>query len=231
MARFARAGDLHQPRTALLCLENTHNFHGGRVVPLDLLRELEAVAARAGMAVHLDGARIWNAVVAAGVDPRDYGACCDTLQFCFSKGLGAPIGSVLLGPAEAIARARRIRKVLGGGMRQVGTIAAAALVALEEGPGRLAEDHARARRLAEAAAAIEGVVVDLAAVETNIVFVRTTAGASSYGPLAAALAADGVLAVPLGELGIRFVTHRDVGDEDVERAAGALRRAQREVRA
>ncbi len=232
VARFARGGDLHQPRTALLCVENTHNFHGGRVVPLELLRELRRVTAARGVRLHLDGARIWNAVAASGVSPLDYGACCDTLMFCFSKGLGAPIGSVLLGEAEAIAQARRFRKVLGGGMRQVGTIAAAALVALEEGPRRLHEDHARARRLAEGAAALPGVQVDLAAVETNIVFVRTEAGAASYGKVAAALAAEGVLAVPLGELGLRFVTHRDVGDEDVERAVRALERAvEAEVRA
>jgi len=224
VAGFARPGDLHQPRTALLVVENTHNFRGGRVVPLDHVRRLREVSQERGLALHLDGARIFNAVAASGTAPSDWGDLCDSVYFCLSKGLGAPIGSVIVGPRDWIDGARRVRKVLGGGMRQVGVIAAAGLVALEEGPGRLHEDHARARALAEGIAAIPGAVVDAAACETNILFVKTAAGGPSYAPIAAGLREEGVWAVALGDLGIRFVTHRDVDDEDVARALRALER-------
>lgn len=222
IASFARPGDLHQPATRLLVVEQTHNFHGGRVVPLENLQALQAVCRDKGMRLHIDGARIWNAVVASGLDAKDYGACCDSLMFCTSKGLGAPIGSLLLGSAEFIEVAHRNRKRLGGGMRQVGVLAAAAQLALEEGPTQLAQDHARAKALAEGAAAIEGAVLDPADVETNIVFLKTEAGLESYGPIAAGLGERGVLAIPCGGLGVRFVTHRDVDDEDVARALAGL---------
>lgn len=223
--RSILGGNLHNPRTALLCLENTHNFHGGAVVPLARLQALRAVAREKGVAVHLDGARIWNAVAATGVAAREWGACCDSLSFCLSKGLGAPVGSLLVGGREWIAAARRHRKLLGGGMRQVGVLAAAGLVALEEGPGRLVEDHRRARHLAEGVARIEGAEIDPALVETNILFLRLReAKPEAYPALAEGLAAAGVLAVPLGELGVRFVTHREVDDADVERALEALGR-------
>lgn len=220
--RFARPGDLHAPRTALLVVENTHNFHGGAVVPLENLQALRAVCDAKGMAFHLDGARIWNAVAASGVDPQTYGGLVDSLMFCCSKGLGAPIGSVLVGTQAFIDAARRIRKRLGGGMRQVGVIAAPALIALREGPKRLHEDHAHAKALAEGIAAIEGAVLDPALVETNIVFMKTEAGLASYGPIADALEERGVRAIACGELGVRFVCHLDVGREDVERALTAL---------
>ena len=222
--RAILAGNLHNPRTALLCLENTHNFAGGAVVPLARLQALQAVARARGVAVHLDGARIWNAVAATGVGPREWGACCDTLTFCLSKGLGAPVGSVLVGPREWIAQARRHRKLLGGGMRQVGVLAAAGLVALEEGPPRLAQDHALARRLAEGLARIPGAVIDPRAVETNILFLRLQAGPEACAPVVEGLKEAGVLAVALGELGIRFVTHREVDAADVDRALEALGR-------
>ena len=221
--RFARPANLHQPGTRLLCLEQTHNFHGGRVIPLAVLEELREVALRKGLAVHIDGARIFNAVVASGLEPKAYGALCDTLQLCFSKGLGAPIGSALLGPRDWIAEARRMRKRLGGGMRQVGVIAAAAQLALREGPAQLAQDHAHAQRLARGAAQLPGYLIDPDEVETNILFLRTEAGPESYGPLAEGLRERGVLAIPLGDLGVRFVTHRDVGPDDVERALSGLR--------
>lgn len=220
--RFARGGDLHQPRTALLVVENTHNFRGGAVVPLEHLRALRAASGERGLRLHLDGARIWNAVAATGVPAREWGALCDSLCFCLSKGLGAPVGSVLVGSRPFVAEARRVRKMLGGGLRQVGVLAAAGLIALREGPGRLGEDHALARALVRGAAAIEGVVADEAACETNIVFLRTAAGPASYPAIVQGLARQGVLAAALGELGIRFVTHRDVGPADVERALAAL---------
>jgi threonine aldolase len=221
--RLARRESLHSPRTALLVVENTHNFWGGRIVPLAHMDALWRVAREKGVLLHVDGARIFNAIVATGTTPADWGARCDSIQLCLSKGLGAPVGSLVLGTRDFVGRARRVRKTLGGGMRQVGVLAAPGLLALEEGPKQLAADHTRARRLVDALAGIDGCLVDRAACETNIVFVRTTAGASSYGALAAGLEARGVLAAPLGELGVRFVTHRDVDDEDVERAIGALR--------
>ncbi len=223
VARACRPGNLHNPRTALLVVENTHNFWGGAVVPLACLEALREVTRAAGVALHVDGARIFNACVATGTAPDAWGGLCDTLTFCLSKGLGAPAGSVLVGPRAWIDLARRARKMLGGGMRQVGVLAAPGLVALDEGPRRLAEDHARARALAVGLAGVRGAVVDVDACETNILFVRTARGAASYGPIVDGLRARGVLAVALGELGIRFVTHKDVDDDDVERALAALR--------
>lgn len=222
IARFARPGDLHQPATRLLVLEQTHNFHGGRVVPLELMSELLEVCRAKDMRLHVDGARIWNAIVATGQSPRAFGERCDTLMFCCSKGLGAPVGSVLLGDAAFIASARRIRKRLGGGMRQVGVLAAAALLALREGPAQLAHDHARAQTLAKGAAEIAGAALDPSEVETNILFLKTQRGLKSYAPIADALRERGVWAIACGGLGVRFVTHRDVDDEDVQRALAAL---------
>lgn len=222
IAAFARPGDLHQPATRLLVVEQTHNFHGGRVVPLENLQALQGVCRDKSMRLHIDGARIWNAIVASGLEPKTYGDCCDSLMFCTSKGLGAPIGSLLLGTSEFIARARINRKRLGGGMRQVGVLAAAAQLALREGPAQMALDHARAKTLAEGAAAIKGAVLDPADVETNIVFLKTEVGLASYEPIATALGERGVQAIACGGLGVRFVTHRDVDDEDVSRALAGL---------
>lgn len=222
IAQFARPGDLHQPATRLLVVEQTHNFHGGRVVPLENLEALRRVCREKDMRLHIDGARIWNAVVASGLEARQYGEVCDSLMFCTSKGLGAPVGSLLVGSEEFIATAHRNRKRLGGGMRQVGVLAAAAQVALREGPQRLGEDHRRAKNLAEGAAGLEGAVIDPREVETNIVFLKTEAGLESYAPIAEGLGARGVLAIPCGGLGLRFVTHRDVDDEDVSRALAGL---------
>jgi threonine aldolase len=223
VARYARPGDLHQPRTGLLMVENTHNFWGGRVIPLEHVARLREVCQAKDVRLHLDGARIFNACTASGTEPRQWGELCDSIYFCLSKGLGAPIGSVLMGSQAFVDEARLVRKVLGGGMRQVGVLAAAGLVALEQGPGRLHEDHAHAKQLAEGLVAIPGAVVDPASCDTNILFVRTQAGAPSYGPIAEGLKRSGVWAIPLGDLGIRFVTHRDVNGEDVERALSALR--------
>ncbi len=230
VARVIRPESLHSPRTALLCLENTHNFHGGAVVPLERSRALAAVARARGVAVHLDGARLWNAVAATGVPARAWGETADTIQFCLSKGLGAPVGSVVVGPKDWIGRARRVRKALGGGMRQAGVLAAAGLLALREGPGRLHEDHARARRLAEGLAALPGVACDPAACETNIVFARAAApgpdgGVAAHEAFARALEDRGVLAFAIGDLGVRFLTHREVDDADVDRALAAAAEA------
>ncbi|UUW87582.1 threonine aldolase family protein [Pimelobacter simplex] len=199
-------------RTAALSVENTHNFAGGAVVPLADLQALRAYADERAVAVHLDGARIWNAHVATGTPLADYGAVADVLAVCLSKGLGAPAGSLVLGSAEQVADARVRRKRLGAGMRQVGILAAAGLHALDHHVERLADDHAHARLLAEACGA------DPAAVDTNIVtFDRDDA------PVFVARAREaGVLIGAVGARTIRLVTHLDVSRDDAERAAQVL---------
>ena len=210
--------DPHFARTRLLCLENTWNGHP---MPQDYLRQATALARRHGLAVHLDGARVFNAAVARGGDPfaalRDIVDLFDSVSVCFSKGLGAPVGSALCGSRELIDRARRWRKVLGGGMRQSGLLAAAALHALEHHVHRLADDHALARRLADGLASIEGLSVRSA--QTNIVFLDV---ANGLGPsLLAHLERRGVLATDL--IGLRFVTHLDVDAAGIDRTVAAVR--------
>jgi len=201
-------------RTAAVSVENTHNFAGGTVLPLADLRALRAWADGVGTRVHLDGARIWNAHVATGTPLADYGAVADVLAVCLSKGLGAPIGSLMVGSAAAIAEARVRRKRLGGGMRQVGVLAAAGLHALDHHVERLAEDHARARLLAEACG------VDPETVATNIVVLDR---ADAAGFVAAAREA-GVLVSAVGPTTVRVVTHLDIDQADAERAAAVLAR-------
>jgi len=199
-------------RTAAISVENTHNFAGGAVPPLADLQALRAFASERGAAVHLDGARLWNAHVATGVPFEEYGAVADVLCVCLSKGLGAPVGSLVVGPADLVAEARVRRKRLGGGMRQVGVLAAAGLYALDHNIDRLADDHAHARLLAEACG------VDPATVDTNIVaFDRPDAAA-----FVAAARDAGVLVGAVGARTVRLVTHLDVTREDVEVAAKAL---------
>lgn len=167
-----RPADQHFAPTKLVCLENTHNRGGGSVWPIDRIREIAEVSRRRGLLLHLDGARLWNASVATGIRERDYAAHFDSVSVCFSKGLGAPVGSALCGTREIIQRARRFRKMYGGGMRQAGIIAAGALYALEHHRQRLAEDHANARALAEGLSQLPGVELDPDSVQTNMVFIR-----------------------------------------------------------
>lgn len=201
-------------RTGAVSVENTHNFAGGTVQPLASLQALRGWADEVGTAVHLDGARIWNAHVATGVPLAAYGAVADVLAVCLSKGLGAPVGSLLVGPAEAVAEARVRRKRLGAGMRQVGILAAAGLHALDHHVTRLGDDHAHARLLAEA------VGVDPASVETNIVVVEHPDAAR----VAAAARDDGVLVSAVGPRAVRLVTHLDVDTAGARRAAEVLAR-------
>ncbi|MGH9520701.1 MAG: GntG family PLP-dependent aldolase, partial [Terriglobales bacterium] len=213
----------NKARTGLVVLENTHNWAGGVVVPAamsgDLCRELRQRNVRS----HLDGARIFNAATALGCDVRDLSDGFDSLMFCLSKGLGAPVGSLLLGDREFIHRARITRKMLGGGMRQAGVLAAAGLVALEKGPERLAEDHANARFLAEGLATIAGVTLDPAVVSTNIV-VFSVVGAELDAPQTVAkLRERNVLASALDRWTLRMVTHCDVDRTACEEALFALR--------
>ncbi len=207
--------------TGLIEIENTANLAGGRCTRVDLLEEIWDGARAHKLPTHLDGARIFNATAALGVDVKTLTRGFNTVMFCLSKGLGAPVGSMLVGSAELMTRARVFRKALGGGMRQAGVLAAAGLIALEEGPGRLGKDHANARLLAEALASTEGVSIDLDTVETNIVIFRLTAGQGA-AELVARLKQRGVLAGAFGPDAIRVVTHRDVSREDCIDAAQAL---------
>ncbi|MCX6566367.1 MAG: aminotransferase class I/II-fold pyridoxal phosphate-dependent enzyme [Candidatus Aminicenantes bacterium] len=222
--RNVRKPNVHTPQTSLICLENTHNNWGGAVVPLENFKAIRGVADRHELKVHLDGARLFNASTASGVPVMDYAREVDSVMFCLSKGLSAPIGSMLVGPAEFIDYGRRIRKALGGGMRQVGVIAAAGLLALTEMSKRLSEDHGRAKRLAMAISALPGVVLDPFDVETNIIIFGFDHPKYSVFDLLAELEKRGIraLAAPGGS-GIRMVTHKDVGDADVDSAIGAFR--------
>jgi threonine aldolase len=217
-----RPRNIHIPVTGLLALENTHNLHGGIAFAPEEVAATAAVAREHGIPVHLDGARLFNACVALRRAPRAYGDAVDTVQVCLSKGLAAPVGSVLVGPREFIARARRMRKLLGGGMRQVGVLAAAGLVALETMVDRLAEDHANARRLAEGLVGLPHLRVDLARVQTNIVIfdVERPGGAAE---LVDGCRARKVRIHAVGPSAIRCVTHKDVDHEDIDRALAALR--------
>jgi threonine aldolase len=211
-------GNWHLTATSAVAVENTHNRGGGLVQPLDQLQQLWDWSREAGVNVHLDGARIWNASVASGVDLATYGRLADTASVCLSKGLGAPVGSVLVASAERIATARLWRKRLGGGMRQVGILAAAGLYALDHHVERLADDHRRARRLADLLAEAAPGSVDPATVETNIVVVATEQAPG----VVAACREQGVLLSLLDRRHLRAVTHLDAGDDDVERAAEVL---------
>jgi threonine aldolase len=214
-----RPRNLHFPVTKLVCVENTHNSGGGSVWTVDQAADVAGAAREAGLALHMDGARLWNAAVAAGRPERQWADLFDSVSVCFSKGLGAPVGSALAGSEQFIARARRFRKMFGGGMRQAGVIAAAALYALEHHRGRLADDHANARRLAEGLAEIDGINIDPATVQTNIVIFRVTAMPAA--DLASRLGEAGVLVLARDAEHIRAVTHLDVDRAGIEKALAA----------
>lgn len=215
--RLAVRRSIHQSPTGLISLENTHNKAGGTVIPLDTLQAIRAVADAEGLPLHLDGARVFNAAVALGVELREITQHFDTVSVCLSKGLGAPVGSVLVGSAEQMRRAHRYRKMMGGGMRQAGVLAAAGLVALREGPARLAEDHRRTRELAEALVTA-GYAVNLDTVQTNIIYAQIE-GAEQK---AAAWAEAGVLSNALSHDSVRFVLHHQIDDEALAYAVRVL---------
>lgn len=208
--------------TGLICLENSHNLAGGSVMSAALCREICENAHSKGIPVHMDGARIFNASATLGASVRDLTEKCDSVQFCLSKGLGAPVGSVLVGSREFIAEARVWRKRLGGGMRQVGVLAAAGLVALEESPPKLLEDHANAKTLAEGLADIPGLYIDPEKVVTNIVIVDASEAELSSPQIVESLREKGVLAIGFGSA-IRMVTHFDVTSDDIAKALAAFR--------
>lgn len=213
----------YRAQTGLICIENTHNMAGGTVTPLAELKEIWAGADGAGLPTHLDGARIFNASTALGVDVSELTRGFGTVMFCLSKGLGAPVGSMLVGSRDAMRQARSLRKALGGGMRQAGVLAAAGLVALRDGPGRLGEDHQNARMLAEALVNAPAVCLDLDAVQTNIVLFGLVRGTGAAA-LVSALREKGVLASAIGDGAVRLVTHLDVSAADCRRAAETILR-------
>jgi threonine aldolase len=220
VAAIADHRDEHVARLALVCVENTHNRHGGTIVPLEAMRALAAAARARGVAVHLDGARLWNAIVATGVPLRDWAACADTVSLCFSKGLGAPVGSILVGDAALIRDARRRRKRWGGAMRQVGVLAAACLHALDHHVDRLADDHARARALAAGLRAIPG--LEVVEPDTNLVFVTLAHPALERDAVLEGLRARGVWLGAYGPRLVRAVAHLDVDDAGIARAIAAF---------
>jgi threonine aldolase len=209
--------------TGLICLENTHNFGGGSVMSAAATSEICEKAHALRLPVHLDGARIFNSAVAQNVSVAELSKDCDSVQFCLSKGLGAPVGSMLLGGKDFISEARVWRKRLGGGMRQVGILAAAGLIALEESPKILHVDHENARKLAEGVANLKGVLIDAEKVQTNIVIFDVSATGKSSVEICAELKEQGILAIPFGKA-IRMVTHCDVSREDIEKTLQALQK-------
>lgn len=221
--RRLRPPDIHFPRTSLLCVENTHNRAGGTVTPVAVMKELRALCDRHHLALHVDGARLFNAAAALGVPAADLAADADSVSVALSKGLSAPVGALLAGTAEFTARVRRARKMLGGGMRQAGVIAAAGLVALRTGVERLSEDHQRARQIATRLAGLPGLQADPGSVETNMVLVDTSGLGLSAEQMVAALAGRGIKAAPRPPDMVRFVTHRQIGDAEVDALVDALR--------
>lgn len=213
--------NVHQPVSSVIAVENTHNRAGGGVFPLDELRRIRNLARARGMKVHLDGARLANAVVASGVSFKDYVACVDTVNMCFSKGLGAPVGSIIGGSADTIERARKKRKQFGGGMRQAGILAAAAIFALDHHIDRLDIDHANAQKLGDIVTATNG--LDLVfPVQTNIVIFRIDEKHGSSDTFLTHLEQHGILALPFGPSIVRMVTHLDVQTDDIDRVAQAF---------
>jgi threonine aldolase len=221
VAGAIRPANIHLATTGLVCIENTHNRHGGTYCTAEEISAVAAVAHDAGVRVHLDGARLFNAAVALKRPASDFTRHVDSVTFCLSKGLSAPVGSVVCGSADFVQRARRVRKMVGGGMRQVGVLAAAGIVALDQMVDRLADDHTNARRLAEGLQALPGIRIDLERVQTNIVifFVDRPAGVQD---LMTGCAARKVKIHGIGPTSIRCVTHKDVDGDDIERALQAF---------
>ncbi len=215
----------HYGGTGLIEVENTHNYAGGRVYALDTLCEIKTNASDAGIPVHMDGARVFHAAAALDIPLRSIADTAESLTFCLSKGLGAPVGSLLTGSRSFIAESRRVRKALGGGMRQAGVLAAAGLVALEQSPANIPAVHADARFLADSLADIPGIAIEPATVETNIVFFDITGTGLSNQHFLGSLREEGVLALSLGPGRIRMVTHQDLERADCERAIAAIERA------
>lgn len=220
-------GDIHHPQTALICLETTHNFAGGVALPLEYMKQVREVAGTHGLPVHIDGARLFNAAAALDVNPADIARFGDTVTVCLSKGLSAPVGAIFASSSENIALARRYRKMLGGGLRQSGIIAAAGIMALTEMTDRLKEDHALAKKLAEGLREIRGVEIDMRAVQTNIVIFDVTGLGLDAEAFVERMKAEGVLCYNVSASEARFVTHRHVTAKDVDDTLMAVKKLAR----
>lgn len=219
--RYIRPDAYYFPRTALICLENTHNRAGGTIYPIDEIKKISELAKIKKIRVHLDGARIFNASVETGISVKEYASCADSISFCFSKGLGAPVGSVLCGDFETIAKARKYRKILGGGMRQAGILAAAALYALENNVDRLKEDHRKARYFADEVSKLPGIEIDLSTVQTNMVIFKVDQPLEEFK---GKLKQNNVL-VTDGSIGtLRAVFHLDVSSDETKEAAEVFKK-------
>lgn len=223
------ASNIHYAPPGVICVESTHNRCGGTILPRAYLREVSAVADHGGIPVHLDGSRIFNAAVALQCDVREFTASVDSVQFCLSKGLSAPVGSLVCGREAFIARARRLRKMVGGGMRQAGIIAAAGIVALTEMVDRLAEDHGNARRLAEGLVDLPGLKLDLDTVQTNIVIFGPRQLPPEGPSFARVLAREGVKVGDIGDGRFRAVTHYGITGKDIDEAVAIVRRVWKET--
>jgi threonine aldolase len=219
-----RSEDHHFPVTRLICLENTHNRGGGSIYPVEKIAEIYRLAKSKGLLTHLDGARLWNASVATGIKPHEYAQWADSVSVCLSKGLGAPIGSLVAGSKTFIDRVHRFRKMFGGGMRQVGIIAAAGIYALDHHFARLKEDHQNAKRLALGLKELKGVSIDPGQVETNIIIFHIADPGMTAPQMAEAMKRNGVLIHPIGKSQVRLVTHLDVSSEDIETALKAFKK-------
>ncbi len=217
-----RPKDHHYPKSSLVVIENTHNRHGGAVIPIEEIKKIREVSKGGGLKMHLDGARLLNAQVASKVPAKEYAKYFDTVTICFSKGLGAPMGSMIAANAEVIEKVHRCRKMIGGGQRQVGIVAAAALYALENHVERLAEDHENAKRLSKALSDMPGVVIDPKDVETNIVIFDVSKSKLGTMDIVVEMGKRGVLMLPFGETLIRCVTHLGIDSKDIDDAISAF---------
>jgi threonine aldolase len=225
--RRIRPRAYHMPRTSLVCVENTHNRAGGTIIPMEMIESLSGFVHDQGCAFHLDGARLWNACAVTGISPSHYASFFDSVSVCFSKGLGAPVGSALAGTAAFVDEARRYRKIFGGGMRQAGVLAAAAIYALDHHRERLHQDHEHAKLLASMLGDVPGFRIDRDSVQTNIVIIDVEKTGKDPADLLALLKSNGVLLTPGNYLGIRAVTHMDVSKEEVVTAGETIRKTMR----
>ncbi|MGD0338191.1 MAG: low-specificity L-threonine aldolase [Bacteroidota bacterium] len=220
--RAIRSKEYYMPPTRLVCIENTHNRAGGTIYPIEEIRRIHDLVKSEGLLLHIDGARLWNACIATGISPQEYAQYCDSISVCFSKGLGAPVGSAVAGSEEFIGRVHRYRKIFGGGMRQAGIIAAGALYALEHNRERLAEDHEKARYFAAEVGTIAGFIIEMETVQTNIVIVDIKRDGLTPAVVLEKLRSEGVL-LGAGSPGkIRAVTHLDVSMDEIRQAVAVF---------
>lgn len=219
-----RPDNIHHPQTALIVIENTHNRAGGTIYSLEVIQKISEVARKCNVKMHLDGARLWNASIATGIPLNMFASYFDSVSVCLSKGLGAPIGSIVAGSTEFIKKARKNRKLFGGGMRQVGIIAAAGMYAIEHNVNRLAEDHKNARILAEGLSKISGIYIDMETVQTNMVILEIKEQGKDAEWLVERLKENGILSIPFGKRKMRLVTHLDVNTEDMHQTIEVFKR-------